>query len=122
MVTTPAVIQNNARFAKEQHTDAVCVFAGATKGIGLATLKKLAAMLYSSTFYVLGRSPSGYANLLDQLKQAGPSNSYIFIEVQVSLISSVDAACLHIASMENKVDYICMSTGGMPWQGAVCKT
>lgn len=34
----------------------------------------------------------------------------------------VGRACVFMgASAESKADYLCMSPGGMPWQGAVCK-
>lgn len=120
MVAASTVVDTNARFAKEQHSKAVCVFAGATAGIGMATLKKTAALLHLSTFYILGRSPARYGSLLDQLQQIGPTNTYNFIEAQVSLISDIDTACAQIISAETQVDYIFMSPGGVPWQGAVC--
>jgi NAD(P)-dependent dehydrogenase (short-subunit alcohol dehydrogenase family) len=120
MVAISTVIASNARFAKEQHRGAVCVFAGATAGIGLETLKKMAVMLNSSTFYILGRTPSRFTSHLEELKMIGPSNQYQFIEAQVSLISEVDAVCQQITSSETKLDYLCMSSGGLPWAGASC--
>jgi len=120
MVAASTILQSNARFAKEQHSGAVCVFAGATAGIGMATLKKLAQLLQSSTFYIIARSPSRHVGLLNQIREIGPSNVYIFIEAQVSLISDIDAACHKVTPSESKVDYLFMSPGGFPWQGAVC--
>jgi NAD(P)-dependent dehydrogenase (short-subunit alcohol dehydrogenase family) len=121
MVATSTIVASNARFAKAQHNGCVCVFAGATAGIGLATLKKLAASLHSSTFYILGRSPSRYMGHLNELENIGPSNNYTFVEAQASLISDIDIACHQITLSETKVDYLCMSQGGVPWAGATCK-
>lgn len=122
MVATSVVRESNARFAEEQHAHRVCVFIGATAGIGLTTLKKMAALLQTSTFYILGRSPSRVAAHLEQLKKDGPSNEYVYIKAQVSLIADIDAACKQITAEQTKVDYICMSSGGIPWQGAVRKS
>lgn len=119
MVNILEIQESNARFAHEIHKGLVCVFAGATSGIGLATLQKLTTLLQSSTFYVLGR-PEKHFSLLDNIRTIASSNKIIFIEMQFSLISSIDEACAQITSAEQKVDYLCMSPGGMPFQGAVC--
>ncbi|KAH8646021.1 hypothetical protein BGZ60DRAFT_438356 [Tricladium varicosporioides] len=119
MIKITTIIESNERFASQQHEGLVCVFIGATSGIGMGTLRKMATMLYSSTFYVLGRSESRFQKELDQLRERSPSCNFIFIETQVSLISGIDAACDKITSAEQKVDYLCMSPGGMPFQGAV---
>ncbi len=118
MVKTATVTDSNARFANEHHEGLVCVFAGATGGIGRATVERMSTMLHSSTFYILGRNPSRYADRLEQWRSTG--NKIVFIETQVSLISGIDVACEQIKAAEKRVDYLCMSTGGMPFQGAVC--
>lgn len=121
MVKVDSVIEINERFASERHERIVCVFAGATSGIGMGTLQRLATMLYSSTFYVLGRSESRFQGRLEKLREESPSCNFIFIETQVSRISGIDAACGNIISEQQKVDYLCMSPGGMPFGGAVCR-
>ncbi|KUJ09016.1 uncharacterized protein LY89DRAFT_701536 [Mollisia scopiformis] len=120
MVKIDTIRASNAPFANQHHEGLVCVFAGATSGIGLATCQKMTTMLQSSTFYILGRSPERYTDLLDQMRELAPSNKIVYVETQVSLIASIDAACAQISSAEQKVDYLCMSPGGMPFQGAVC--
>jgi NADP-dependent 3-hydroxy acid dehydrogenase YdfG len=119
MVTNTAIAQSNALFASQKPEGLVCVLAGATSGIGLATLEKLAAMLQSSKFYVLGRSE--FATQLKELKNSSPSSEFIFIETQVSLISNIDQACQRDTTTEQKVDYLCMSQGSIPFQGYVCR-
>jgi hypothetical protein len=57
---------------------------------------------------------------MNELRDAGPSNHFIHLEAEVSLISSIDLACKAILKVEKQVDYLCTSPGGMPFQGAVC--
>lgn len=121
MVKFCDVVESNARFARGQHEGRVCVFAGATSGIGYGTLRRLVTMMRSSIFYVLGRTESRFAAQLDELRASAPTNKIVFVECQLSLIRDVDAACKKIAAAEEKVDLLCMSPGGMPFQGAVCK-
>ncbi|KAM7198340.1 hypothetical protein V8F33_005131 [Rhypophila sp. PSN 637] len=119
MTNTAAITFSNELFAHEKHEGLVCVFMGATSGIGLAALGRLVTRVRSSTFYVLGRNPERYVTELDVLRKMALTCSIIFIEAEVSLISSVDTACDQIKSSEEKVDIVCMSPGGMPFQGAV---
>lgn len=120
MVGATAIVESNLVYAQEQHGGLVCVFAGATAGIGRATLERLATMLRSSTFYILGRNKQRHAPWLEQLGAISSSSRFIFVEVQVSLISDIDTACSQILSAEPKVDILCMSPGGMPFAGAKC--
>lgn len=118
MVGLNEITNSNSRFADEQRTGCVCVFAGATSGIGYGTLRRFVTMLQSSTFYVLGRSEERFAAKLSQLRES--PNKIVFVDCQLSLIRSVDEACASITAAETKVDYLCMSPGGMPFQGATC--
>lgn len=118
MVGVATIVESNLAYAHEQHSSFVCVFVGATAGIGRATLERLATMLHSSTFYILGRNKQRHATWLDQLGAIAPSSKFVYIESQVSLISDIDKACDQILSAERKVDILCMSPGGMPFAGA----
>ena len=115
-----AIIESNEMFASKHQEGAVCVFIGATSGIGWGTLRRMATMLYSSTFYVLGRSEARFASKLDQLRDLGPTSKFVFVDTQISFISGIDTACERIISTEKRVDYLCMSSGGMPFGGAIC--
>ncbi|KAI1340824.1 hypothetical protein F5Y15DRAFT_378026 [Xylariaceae sp. FL0016] len=119
MVDKITVVRENAAFSSQNHQGRVCVFAGATMGIGYSTLRRMVTMLHSSTFYVLGRSPSRFSEKLTELKALAPTNDIIFIEVDLSLIADIDSACKRLTSVAKKVDYLCMSAGGFPFQGAV---
>jgi NADP-dependent 3-hydroxy acid dehydrogenase YdfG len=120
MVQLTTIRQCNADFAKEKHEGLVCVFAGATSGIGASTLKSLARILQAPTFYVLGRSIERFAILRAEIEKLNPSCKIVFFEVEFSLLSQVDAMCERITAMEQKVDYLYMSAGMFPLNGPLC--
>ena len=95
MVNFPEIIQANARFTSDNNSPGglVCVFAGATSNTGAATLKKLAEMLRSPTFYVLGRSATKFTSQRENLQSLNPQIKLVFLEVETSLVSGIDAAC-----------------------------
>jgi NADP-dependent 3-hydroxy acid dehydrogenase YdfG len=114
--------ESNERFANENHEDGlVCVFAGATSGIGSSTLERMASMLPSATFYVIGRSASHFASQRAKLQTLNPTCEVIFLEAEISLLSEVDRVCKQITAAEKKVDYLYMSPGLMPLNGPQCK-
>ena len=120
MVNTTTVRQDNARFASEHHRGLVCVFAGATSGIGAGTLERMTLMLDTPTFYVLGRSAARFASQRAKLQSLNASCKIVFLEVEVSLLSDVDTACKRIAESEKTVDCLYMSPGLMPLNGPQC--
>ena len=119
MVKATAVRQY-IEFNKEQDVGLVCVFVGATSGIGAGTLETMVQKLRKSTFYVLGRSASRFTNQRAKLESLSPSCKIVFIEAEVSLLSAVDAACKQIAASEQRVDYLYMSPGLLPLNGPQC--
>ncbi|KAL1606140.1 hypothetical protein SLS60_003541 [Paraconiothyrium brasiliense] len=119
MVKIFEIRRSNARYAARDHHGLVCVFAGATAGIGAATLREMVGLLRSSTFYVLGRHPHRYQDKLNELETINSTNNIVFVEAQIALISEIDKACTFIRGAAEKIDMICVSPGGMPFQGAV---
>ncbi|KAI9696487.1 MAG: hypothetical protein M1820_008115 [Bogoriella megaspora] len=119
MVKISTVRKSILRFAKESEHDEglVCVFAGATSGIGASTLETLARILSNPTFYVLGRSEEQFASQRARLASLNPGCKIVFLEAQFSLLSDVDAICKRITLAETKVDYLCMSPGVIPING-----
>ncbi len=115
-----AAVRQYIGFNKEQDVGLVCVFAGATSGIGASTLETMVHKLQKSTFYVLGRSTSRFAGQRAKLKSLNPSCKIVFIQAEVSLLSAVDAACKQIAASEQKLDYLYMSPGLIPLNGPQC--
>ena len=114
------VVRQNIEFNKEQDVGLVCVFVGATSGIGASTLETTVQKLQKSTFYVLGRSASRFADQRAKLESLGTSCRIVFIQAEVSLLSAVDAACKQIAVSEQRVDYLYMSPGLIPLNGPQC--
>ncbi|KAH9906962.1 hypothetical protein F4778DRAFT_800897 [Xylariomycetidae sp. FL2044] len=119
MVDKEVILASNAAFSIQRRQKHVCVFAGATSGIGYGTLRRMVTMLESSKFYILGRSLSRFTAKLNELRASAPTCDIIFVEADLSLIADIDAACKQIKEAEQRVDYLCMSPGGMPFQGAV---
>lgn len=118
MVKLPSVKQSNGAFAADRAKSSglVCVFAGATSGIGASTLEVTVSMLHDSTFYVLGRSAQKFESQHAKLAALNPSCQLIFIECDVSLLSNVDSACRQISA--EKIDLLYMSQGLVPLNGA----
>lgn len=113
--------ESNQRFANSYDEQGlVCVFAGATSGIGASTLERMATMLHSPTLYVIGRSATRFAAQHTKLATLNPSCKIAFLEADVSLLSDVDAVCKQIIQAEKKVDYLYMSPGLVPLNGAQC--
>ncbi|KLP19123.1 uncharacterized protein LW94_494 [Fusarium fujikuroi] len=95
----------------------VAVFVGATRGIGLATLKVLIRALPNSRFYVIGRSKARFAGELALLKEYNPNATIQFVEAEVSLIKGIDDACERIMKLEKHVDLLFMSPGSLAFRG-----
>lgn len=120
MVKATKIRQCNARFASEHHGGLVCVFAGATSGIGASTLERMALMLHAPTFYVLGRSAARLASQRAKLESLNPTCQVVSLEAEVSLLSDVDTVCKQITAAERKVDILYMSPGLYPLNGPQC--
>lgn len=124
MVRLATIVESNRLFAKEnaEHGERlVCVFAGATSNTGAATVEQLAPLLPASIFYILGRSASRFQIQRAKLESLNRRLKIVFLETDVSLISSIDAACERIAAAESKVDYLYMSQGCIPLTVPQCK-
>lgn len=96
----------------------VAVFVGATSGIGLSTLEKLAAAS-DATLYVFGRSKASASPLLANLAKINANARVNFIETEISLIKNIDKACEEIAAKEKKIDLLFLSPGGITLNGRV---
>jgi NAD(P)-dependent dehydrogenase (short-subunit alcohol dehydrogenase family) len=116
MVKLSTITRANASFARDhpKNEGLVCVFSGATSGIGAGTLEQMATILQGATFYVLGRSAVAFASQRAKLESLNPTLKLVFVETQLSLIADVDAACKKIAATERKVDYLYMSQACFP--------
>jgi NADP-dependent 3-hydroxy acid dehydrogenase YdfG len=104
-------IRNSNRSLQSLPPGLVAIFAGATSGIGLATLKQFAKNSNGPRAYIIGRSKEKASHIIDQLKIINPMGTFVFIEGQISLIKEVDRICGEIKKLENHVDILCMSPG-----------
>ncbi|KAG7409420.1 Oxidoreductase lepF [Fusarium oxysporum f. sp. rapae] len=95
----------------------VAVFVGATRGIGLATLKVLTRTLPNPRFYVIGRSKARFAGELALLNECNPNATIQFVQAEVSLIKAIDGACERIRNLEKHVDFLFMSPGSLAFGG-----
>lgn len=122
MVGIVEVRESNAHFYRAHARDpsCVCVFAGATGGIGAGALASLAHLLPAPTLYVIGRSEERFARQRNELEKVSPRAKVVFLKGQFSLLADVDAECDRIAAAEEKVDYLCMSPGKLPFNGPEC--
>lgn len=116
MVKFLTITEANARFASDSahNVGLVCIFAGATSGTGAGAIERMAVMMQAPTFYVLGRSAARFASQRAKLESLNPSLKLVFLEVEVSLISDIDAVSKQITAAERKVDYLYMSQGCIP--------
>ncbi|PQE16547.1 short-chain dehydrogenase reductase protein [Rutstroemia sp. NJR-2017a BBW] len=122
MVSIKAVRASNASFKTTSAPGMVAVFAGATSGIGMGTLKAFVKNANSPTAYIVGRSKKAAASLLDELQKSNPSAKLNFIETEFSLIKNVDAISDEIKSKEKKVDFVFLSAGYLTWDGRLEST
>ncbi|KAK0631035.1 hypothetical protein B0T17DRAFT_590339 [Bombardia bombarda] len=120
MVKLTTIYQSNTASAAQQPPAGglVCVFLGATSGIGASTAEKLASLLGPATFYIAGRSQSRFASQKAKLERLNRDLKVVFFEGEMSLLADVDAFSKIITGAEKKVDYLCMSAGMLPLGGA----
>ena len=95
----------------------VAVFAGATAGIGRATLQQFARNANGPRAYIIGRSNEKGSHIIAELKTINPMGTYVFIQGQISLIKEVDRVCEAIKKFESHVDILCMSPGYLSLSG-----
>ncbi|KAL2146590.1 hypothetical protein VTI28DRAFT_3089 [Corynascus sepedonium] len=111
MVTLEQIRASNSKIGEILGPGLVAVFAGATSGIGEATLKQFAKHAVKPRIYFLGRSKASGDRLLTELQKINPEGEYHYISVDVSLIRSVDDVCREIKAKESSINLLFLSTG-----------
>ncbi|KAI1630437.1 hypothetical protein EDD37DRAFT_619589 [Exophiala viscosa] len=128
MVQLRTVHAHNA--AIFQSRPIVAVFAGATAGIGEATLRALAAA-HGTTgkglrVYIVGRKREAFQRIVSDCTRLCPAGQFNFVlSPDLSLLTNVDKACAEItkAEQENakgeqaRIDILCMSQGDFNFDG-----
>ncbi|KAK5674900.1 hypothetical protein LTS10_012312 [Elasticomyces elasticus] len=118
MVALSEVRSANAALSKI-HSSSTAVFIGATRGIGLATLKAFAKHIPNPTAIIIGRNRTAFASELENLRQINPNGTYTFIESEITLIKDIDAVCETIKRKLNdsKIDLLVTSQGYISFAG-----
>ena len=102
---------------KNKHESLTAVFAGATAGIGQATLEAFAKHIPKPKAIIVGRSRSKFEPELQNLKQINSNGEYTFIEADVSLIKNIDAVCEQIKKQIASIDLLFLSQGYISFKG-----
>lgn len=100
----------------------VSLFAGATQGIGFATLKALAKHLPAPTVYIVGRSQEKFQEHLQELSKLNPEGTFEFLEGDVSLLKEVDRLTKEVLKREKKLDLLVLSQGALELGERKCKS
>ena len=116
MVATTEVRSANAAL-KNTHESLTAVFAGATNGIGLATLRAFAKHIPKPKAIIVGRSRSKFEPQLQNLQSINPNGEFTFIEADVSLIKNIDAVCEQIKKTVSSIDLLFTSQGYISFNG-----
>ena len=116
MVAISEVRSANAAL-KSKYESLTGVFAGATAGIGLATLRAFAKHIPKPKAIVVGRSRAKFEPELRNLKSLNPNGDYTFIEADVSLIKNIDAVCEQIKKQVSSIDLLFVSQGYISFAG-----
>lgn len=111
MVELEEVQDSNAQITERSPPGMVAVFAGATRGIGKATMLEFAKHMRQPRIYLLARSEDTAQPVLDELHEVNPDGEYYYVEADLSLINMVDAACRRVRENEKAINVLFMSQG-----------
>lgn len=110
MVSLTAVRSSNTNLT-QLPPRLVAVFAGATGGIGLSTLRQLAQHALNPKVYFLGRNATAGAQIAAELAQTCPGGEFIFIQADLALLKTVDEVCDRIIREERVVNLLFLTAG-----------
>ncbi|KAL2818738.1 hypothetical protein BDW59DRAFT_181873 [Aspergillus cavernicola] len=111
MPSLAEIIFSNAHFGSTSLGAPVALFAGATSGIGAATLKAFAKHTVKPRAYFVGRSQSAADSIIAECQLLNPEGQYTFIQADISLLAVVDEVCKQVSSQETKLDLLFLSAG-----------
>lgn len=116
MVAITEVRSANASL-RNKYESLTAVFAGATAGIGLATLRAFAKHIRQPNAIIVGRSRSKFESELQNLRSINPKGQFTFLEADVSLIKNIDAVCERIKKEVSSIDLLFTSQGYISFAG-----
>jgi len=108
-------ITRSANLSVVQSQSLVAVFSGGTNGIGLTTLKALAAT-HSTTgkglrVYIIGRNQKATEKIIAHCRAVCPKGDFRFIQTSdLALLNEVDRVCEEIT----KAEHACAASGDKP--------
>lgn len=111
MVSLAEVEASNANASKTLPAGLVAVFAGATSGIGEASLKSFTKHTVRPKIYFIGRSQESGDRILKELKEINADGEYNFIKADMSLLKNVDDVCRDIKKKETAINVLFLSQG-----------
>jgi NADP-dependent 3-hydroxy acid dehydrogenase YdfG len=111
MVSLPQVLTSNTRISTSLPRSLVAVFAGATTGIGLATLKTFVTHAVAPRIYLLARNTDAAARVVEACHTLNPDAAIEVVKVDLSSIRETDAACAVIKEKERGVNLAVLSQG-----------
>lgn len=113
--TSSIVKQNEA--ARTFAANPVGVFVGGTSGIGLNAAYAFAKHTPSPTLYIIGRNKEAGAAAVNDIKELNNQANAVFLSHDMSLVEEADKLCEEISQKENKVNFLCLSTGFLSVSG-----
>jgi hypothetical protein len=116
MSSLKPILASNALIGP-QDVPKTAVFVGATDGIGKATLQALVSKGFPTKIYIVGRNKASHRVLLEDLARYNPRATLIFFEGQLSLVADAQRIASQIATQEDRVDLLFLSSGYLPFTG-----
>jgi NADP-dependent 3-hydroxy acid dehydrogenase YdfG len=89
----------------------VAVFAGATSGIGAATLKAFVKRAQKPRAYIIGRSEQRAQAIIDECKALNPGAEVFFFAADMSLMKNTDSVCEKIKAREKRINLLMLTVG-----------
>ncbi|KAK7192368.1 hypothetical protein DPSP01_004955 [Paraphaeosphaeria sporulosa] len=111
MVSLPQVLASNAHIATSLPPDLVAVFAGATTGIGRATLKAFVKYAVAPRIYLFARNTDAAAQVVGECTEINPKCEIEVIKVDLSSMRETEAACEVVLAKEQRVNLLVLSMG-----------
>jgi NAD(P)-dependent dehydrogenase (short-subunit alcohol dehydrogenase family) len=101
------------------HPPRTAFFAGATSGIGKATLAALVALKTPIKIYVAGRRETApkLQPFFEELRRANSSAEIIWLDAELSLLSDAKRVAEVVMKKEERLDVMCLSQGYAPFGG-----
>lgn len=111
MVSLDEMRASNAHIPTFLPPGLVAVFAGATSGIGEATLKEFVRHAVGPKVFFIGRGEAAGGRIMTELKTLNPEGQFTFIACDLSLIRNVDEACRQIKEKEMTINLLFITVG-----------